>query len=179
MIPDKSGTAIDGLRPNYLRRSGETTVPEVIQKLCHFVARLFLLPPNDVSPRIGGVICRQQVRPRLRRQSPTRSGCSSKKTTNCKPKWILASAPGMSLIDVSPQMRGIRIWRCVANSTTGIIPAQAGQVVSSTVSLASTQDLSPRMWGKYSKSDVLPAIAVPGIGWAGTSCEHDDKNPDF
>ena len=54
MIPDKSGTAIDGLRPNYLRRSGETTVPEVIQKLCHFVARLFLLPPNDVSPRIGG-----------------------------------------------------------------------------------------------------------------------------
>lgn len=58
MTHDKSGTAIDGLRPNYLRRSGENTVSEVIQKLRHFVARLFLLPPNDVSPRIGGVICR-------------------------------------------------------------------------------------------------------------------------
>lgn len=129
MIPDKSGTAIDGLRPNYLRRSGVTTVPEVIQKLRHFVARLFLLPPNDVSPRIGGVISRPTSASALAETISYSQWVFLKKDDDCKPKWILASAPSISLIDVSPQMRGIRTWRCVANSTTGIIPAQRGKLL--------------------------------------------------
>ena len=37
----------------------------------------------------------------------------------------------------------------------------------------------PRTLRGNTKKMTFYGKTVPGIGWVGTSCEHDDKNPDF